>query len=101
MSSLTLLVAELLVLVVVLVVVLLAGLAHRYPKAATPMLVGLGGITAIVTVVVPIVVRWREPARPVSLCPKTPWHTVRDRTAACGWSRSPSSRLVSYAASDR
>lgn len=36
---------------------LLIDLAHRYPKAATPMLVGLGGMTVIVAVVVPIVVR--------------------------------------------
>ncbi|CAD5919925.1 conserved protein of unknown function [Streptomyces sp. KY75] len=53
MSSLVLLVAVLLVLVLVLVVALLIDLAHRYPKAATPMLIGLGGMT----VVVPIVVR--------------------------------------------
>ncbi|MFJ9924114.1 hypothetical protein ACIRSF_33005 [Streptomyces rubiginosohelvolus] len=57
MSSLVLLVAVLLVLVVGLVVALLIDLAHRYPKAATPMLVGLGGMTVIVAVVVPIVVR--------------------------------------------
>lgn len=57
MSSLALLVAVLLVLVVVLVMALLIDLAHRYPKAATPMLVGLGGLTVIVAVVVPIVVR--------------------------------------------
>ncbi|MFD8110155.1 hypothetical protein [Streptomyces microflavus] len=57
MSSLTLLVAVLLVLVVTLVVALLIDLAHRYPKAATPMLVGLGGMTSIGAVVVPIVVR--------------------------------------------
>ncbi|MEV7167531.1 hypothetical protein AB0N60_36270 [Streptomyces microflavus] len=57
MSSLALLVAVLLVLVVVLVVALLMDLAHRYPKAATPMFVGLGGLTAIGMVVVPIVVR--------------------------------------------
>ncbi|MFJ6444891.1 hypothetical protein [Streptomyces sp. NPDC091649] len=57
MSSLALLVAVLLVLVVVLVVVLLVDLAHRYPKAATPMLVGLGGMTVIAAVVVPIAVR--------------------------------------------
>ncbi|MGK3102046.1 hypothetical protein ACG93S_34670 [Streptomyces sp. WAC01490] len=57
MSSLVLLVAVLLVLVLVLVVALLIDLAHRYPKAATPMLIGLGGMTVIVAVVVPIVVR--------------------------------------------
>lgn len=57
MSSLTLLGAVLLVLVVVLVVALLMDLAHRYPKATTPMFVGLGGVTAIGMVVVPIVVR--------------------------------------------
>ncbi|MEU2907906.1 hypothetical protein ABZ771_34320 [Streptomyces globisporus] len=57
MSSLALLVAVLLVLVVVLVVALLIDLAHRYPKAATPMLVGLGGMTVIAAVIVPIVVR--------------------------------------------
>ncbi|MCX4657266.1 hypothetical protein AB0N56_36650 [Streptomyces microflavus] len=45
MSSLALLVAVLLVLVVVLVVALLIDLTHRYPKVATPMLVGLGGMT--------------------------------------------------------
>ncbi|WP_331762159.1 hypothetical protein OG473_38370 [Streptomyces anulatus] len=55
MSSLALLVAVLLVLVVVLA--LLVDLTHRYPKAATPMLVGLGGLTVIATVVVPIAVR--------------------------------------------
>ncbi|MFF5880996.1 hypothetical protein ACIQ9M_34170 [Streptomyces californicus] len=53
MSSLVLLVAVLLV----LVVVLLVDLAHRYPKAATPMLVGLGGMTVMAAVFVPIVVR--------------------------------------------
>ncbi|MEU0382381.1 hypothetical protein ABZ093_34600 [Streptomyces cyaneofuscatus] len=57
MSSLTLLVAVLLVLVVVLVVALLIDLAHHYPKAATPMLVGLGGMTVIAAAVVPIAVR--------------------------------------------
>ncbi|MFJ5050492.1 hypothetical protein [Streptomyces sp. NPDC088719] len=57
MSSLTLLVAVLLVLVVILVVALLIDLAHRYPKAATPMLIGLGGMTVIAAVVVPIVIR--------------------------------------------
>ncbi|MEV5567833.1 MULTISPECIES: hypothetical protein [Streptomyces] len=57
MSSLVLLVAVLLVLVVVLVVALLVDLAHRYPKAATPMLVGLGGMTVIAAVFIPIVVR--------------------------------------------
>ncbi|MGW8484955.1 hypothetical protein [Streptomyces sp. NPDC055886] len=57
MSSLALLVAVLLVLVVVLVVALLIDLAHRYPKAATSMLVGLGGMTVIAAVIVPIVVR--------------------------------------------
>ncbi|MFD6803025.1 hypothetical protein [Streptomyces cyaneofuscatus] len=57
MSSLVLLVAVLLVLVVVLLGAQLVDLAHRYPKAVTPMLVGLGGMTAIVAVVVPIVVR--------------------------------------------
>lgn len=45
MSSLALLVAVLLVLVVVLVVVLLVDLAHRCPEAASPMLVGLGGMS--------------------------------------------------------
>ncbi|QKW47183.1 hypothetical protein [Streptomyces microflavus] len=57
MSSLTLLVAVLLVLVVGLVVALLMDLAHRYPKVATQMFVGLGGVTASGMVVVPIVVR--------------------------------------------
>ncbi|MFJ7416944.1 hypothetical protein ACIQWZ_40085 [Streptomyces sp. NPDC098077] len=57
MSSLTLLVSVLLVLVVILVVALLIDLAHRYPKAATPMLIGLGGMTVIAAVVVPIVIR--------------------------------------------
>ncbi|MFJ2101503.1 hypothetical protein ACIOHR_30520 [Streptomyces anulatus] len=57
MSSLAMLVAVLLVLVAVLVVVLLVDLAHRYPKAATPMLVGLGGMTVIAAVIVPIAVR--------------------------------------------
>ncbi|WP_158688346.1 hypothetical protein [Streptomyces baarnensis] len=56
MSSLALLVAVLLVLVAVLVVSQLVDLAHRYPTAATPMLVGLGGMTIIAAVVVPIVV---------------------------------------------
>ncbi|MFB7483641.1 hypothetical protein ACFUEM_34180 [Streptomyces anulatus] len=46
-----------LLVLVVLVVALLVDLAHRYPNAATPMLVGLGGLTVIVAVVVPIAVR--------------------------------------------
>ncbi|MFH8886782.1 hypothetical protein [Streptomyces californicus] len=39
--------------------VLLVDLPHRYPKADTPMLGGLGGMTVIAAVVVPIVVRLR------------------------------------------
>ncbi|MEU0382716.1 hypothetical protein ABZ093_36355 [Streptomyces cyaneofuscatus] len=57
MSSLVLLLAVLLALVVIVAVALLVDLAHRYPKAATPMLVGLGGLTVIAAVVVPIAVR--------------------------------------------
>ncbi|MFH8692851.1 hypothetical protein ACH4EC_39205 [Streptomyces anulatus] len=57
MPSLVLLVALLLVLVVVLLVVQLVDLAHQYPEAATPMLVGLGGMTVVAACVVPIVVR--------------------------------------------
>ncbi|MFJ2101494.1 hypothetical protein ACIOHR_30475 [Streptomyces anulatus] len=56
MSSLVLLVALLLVLVVVLLVVQLVDLAHRYPEAATMMLVGLGGMSVVAACVVPIVV---------------------------------------------
>ncbi|MFD8714386.1 hypothetical protein ACFV07_28525 [Streptomyces anulatus] len=41
-----------LLVLVVLVVALLVDLAHRYPNAATPMLVGLGGLTVIVAVAV-------------------------------------------------
>lgn len=51
-SSLPLLVAVLMVLVVVLAVGQLVDLAHRYPTAATPMLVGLGGMTVVVPIVV-------------------------------------------------
>ncbi|MEV7659890.1 hypothetical protein AB0O39_37745 [Streptomyces anulatus] len=57
MSSLALLVALLLVLVGVLVVAVLVDLAHRYPRASAPMLVGLAGLTVFSTVVVAIVVR--------------------------------------------
>ncbi|MFF2231179.1 hypothetical protein [Streptomyces anulatus] len=41
-----------LLVLVVLVVALLVDLAHRYPNAATPMLVGLGGLTVIVPIAV-------------------------------------------------
>ncbi|MFC3236907.1 hypothetical protein [Streptomyces nitrosporeus] len=49
--------SSLVLLVVVLFVLLLVDPAHRYLKVATPMLVGLGGMTGIAAVVVPVVVR--------------------------------------------
>ncbi|MGC5530391.1 hypothetical protein [Streptomyces sp. SR-10] len=57
MSSLALLTAVLLVLVVVMFVGGLVYLAHRHPAWAVPLKVGLVGATLIATVVVPIAVR--------------------------------------------
>ncbi|SCK55686.1 hypothetical protein YUYDRAFT_07377 [Streptomyces sp. ScaeMP-e48] len=57
MSSLTLLVAVLLVLVVALFVGALVYLTHRHPACAVPLMAGLVGATLLAAVVVPIVVR--------------------------------------------
>ncbi|MEV7114395.1 hypothetical protein [Streptomyces anulatus] len=57
MSSLALLTAVLLVLVVVMFVGGLVYLAHRHPAWAVPLTVGLVGATLLATVVVPIAVR--------------------------------------------
>ncbi|MFW3477156.1 hypothetical protein ACN24M_39490 [Streptomyces microflavus] len=57
MSSLVLLVAVLLVLVVALVVGVLVYLTHRQPVWAVPLTTGLVGATLLAAVVVPIVVR--------------------------------------------
>ncbi|WP_181006711.1 hypothetical protein [Streptomyces sp. ZL-24] len=57
MSSLVMLVALLLVLVVALVAGQLSYVAYRYPAAATPMLVGLTAVTVLVGVVMQVVVR--------------------------------------------
>ncbi|MFE2118601.1 hypothetical protein ACIOHB_35495 [Streptomyces microflavus] len=57
MSSLVLLVAVLLVLVVALVVGALVYLTHRHPVWAVPLTTGLVGATLLAAVVVPIVVR--------------------------------------------
>lgn len=57
MSSLVLLVALLLALVVVLIIGVLAYLAHRHPAAATPMMVALAGAAVLAACIVPIAVR--------------------------------------------
>ncbi|MFE1893730.1 hypothetical protein [Streptomyces microflavus] len=57
MSSLVLLVAVLLVLVVALVVGALVYFTHRHPVWAVPLTTGLVGATLLAAVVVPIVVR--------------------------------------------
>ncbi|MFC8539119.1 hypothetical protein [Streptomyces sp. NPDC057249] len=57
MSSLVLLVALLLVLVVVQGLGALAYIAHRHPQTATPIGLVLCGAGVLATVVVPIVVR--------------------------------------------
>ncbi|EHM30889.1 hypothetical protein OH797_36605 [Streptomyces anulatus] len=56
MSSLALLVALVVVMVVLQAAVGLAYLAHRHPEAATPLLVGIGGTALIASWVIPIVV---------------------------------------------
>ncbi|GAA3015221.1 hypothetical protein [Streptomyces fulvorobeus] len=57
MSSLALIVAVLLVLVVFLFVAGLVYLAHRHPAWVAPLTVGLVGATFLAAVFVPIVVR--------------------------------------------
>ncbi|MFH9568246.1 hypothetical protein [Streptomyces globisporus] len=57
MSSLVLLVAVLLVLVVVMFVAGLVYLAHRHPAWVAPLTLGLLGAGLVAAVVVPIVVR--------------------------------------------
>lgn len=57
MSSLALLVAVLLVLVVLMFVAGLVYLAHRHPAWVAPLTLGLLGAGLVAAVVVPIVVR--------------------------------------------